>query len=177
MSEDSQKKKIKRRSKKYALTDKERKYAELRAKDVKPYPAALQAGYTKATARSAGQRIEPRLAETGVIEDIRERNLRILKESGLGDIERFGKLKDLTEATKVISAVSGKSATGTTMDFIDVPDNPVQLQALKEAFRLAGDYPADKLEIDDRRPVKVISNVADYDPLANAIDITPEKVD
>ncbi len=59
------------------------------------------------------------------------------------------KLKDLCEATKPISCVRGKEkdADGGTVDFIDVPDNRVQLDAVKEVIALFGDRAPEKKQV------------------------------
>jgi hypothetical protein len=57
------------------------------------------------------------------------------------------KLKALCEATKPISCIRGKEADGGTVDFIDVPDNQVQLGAVKEVIALYGDRAAEKVAV------------------------------
>jgi hypothetical protein len=53
----------------------------------------------------------------------------------------MSKLKELCEANKPISCIKGKDADGGTVDFIDVPDNKVRLDAVKEVISLYNDYP------------------------------------
>lgn len=51
----------------------------------------------------------------------------------------FPKTKQLMEATKTVSAIApGKDADAKSTDFIDVPDNSVQLGATKLAWQLRG---------------------------------------
>ena len=70
-----------------------------------------------------------------------------LKRIGLSRRYYLKKLKSLCEATKPISCIQGKDADGGTVDFVDVPDNRVQLDSVKEVIKLWGDYPAEKREI------------------------------
>lgn len=58
------------------------------------------------------------------------------------------KLKALCEATKPISCIKGKEADGGTVDFVDVPDNQVQLGAVKTIIDLYGDKAPDKHKIE-----------------------------
>ena len=57
------------------------------------------------------------------------------------------KLKELCEATKPISCIKGKEADGGTVDFVDVPDNQVQLGAVKTVIELYGDKAAEKHDV------------------------------
>lgn len=62
-----------------------------------------------------------------------------LEEAGLTRPYYISKLKELCEATKPISCVKGKDADGGTVDFIDIPDNRIQLDAVKTIIDLYGD--------------------------------------
>ncbi len=94
------------------------------------------------TARAAGSRL---LSNVNVSE-IKKLQL---EKAGLTRDRIFGKIEELMEAKKVISAniymKSGdlpaeemKEAGGCTKDFIDVPDNQTQLNAAKLASQLSG---------------------------------------
>lgn len=94
--------------------------------------------------------------ETSVAEDssaIADKQIcdteRRLKRYGLGVAYRYGKLKELCEATKQISCIKGKDADGGTVDWVEVPDNAVQLNAIKEVFSLSG----------ERKPIKADVNL------------------
>lgn len=72
-----------------------------------------------------------------------------LRKAGLSRSYYMQKLKDLCEATKPISCIKGKEADGGTVDFVDVPDNQVQLGAVKEIIMLYG----------DRKPIKTDNKI------------------
>ena len=80
-----------------------------------------------------------------------------LRRAGITRTYYMQKLKDLCEATKQISCIKGKEADGGTVDFIDVPDNQVQLGAIKTIIELYGDkaVPTQKHEIDLKQPVQI----------------------
>ena len=69
-----------------------------------------------------------------------------LKKHGISRAFYMKKLKELCDAQKQISCVSGKEANGGTVDFIEVPDNAVQLNAVKEIIMLYGDRAALKVD-------------------------------
>ena len=73
---------------------------------------------------------------------------RRLKRSGLTRSYYLLKLKALCECTKPISCIRGKEADGGTVDFIDVPDNSVQLNAVKTVIALYGDEAPAKHTVD-----------------------------
>lgn len=125
-----------------------RKFAHLLAEGKPVCEAAPEAGYSASVTKSRAYEIAAELSESGEIEDIRQRNRLIFKNLEFDTDKRFGKILALTEAKRVISAVSGNAADGKTVDFIDVPDNQVQLAATKEALKLAGDYPEDRVQLD-----------------------------
>ena len=72
---------------------------------------------------------------------------RRLKRAGLTRTYYMQKLKDLCEATKPISCIRGKEADGGTVDFVDVPDNAVQLNAVRTIIDLYGDSKPKKLDV------------------------------
>ena len=72
---------------------------------------------------------------------------RRLKRAGLTRTYYMQKLKDLCEATKPISCIRGKEADGGTVDFVDVPDNTVQLNAVRTIIDLYGDSKPKKLDV------------------------------
>jgi len=73
---------------------------------------------------------------------------RLLKRHGLTRSFYLLKLKSLCDATKSISCIKGKEADGGTVDFVDVPDNRVQLDAVKTVIGLYGDEAPKKQEVD-----------------------------
>ena len=83
-----------------------------------------------------------------------------LKKAGLTRSYYMKKLKDLCEAQKAISCIKGKEADGGTVDFIDVPDNQVQLGAVKEVIALFGDRAAEKKNIKHTGDLKI--EIVDY---------------
>ena len=56
-------------------------------------------------------------------------------------------IKECLSATRSISCLSGKEADGGTVDFVDVPDYRVRLEAGKVLIALYGDNAPDKKEI------------------------------
>ena len=70
-----------------------------------------------------------------------------LKRAGLSRSYYMKKLKDLCEATKPISCIRGKEADGGTVDFVDVPDNMVQLNAVRTVIDLYGDKKPIKADV------------------------------
>lgn len=71
----------------------------------------------------------------------------LLDKMGLSDEMLIGKHKQLLDAQKTISVVSGKDAGANSMDFVDVPDSQVQVKALELAYKLKGSFAAEKKEI------------------------------
>jgi hypothetical protein len=70
----------------------------------------------------------------------------LMDQTGLTDERLSGKLQDLLEAQRTVSAVGGKDANAGTVDFVDVPDNPVQLKALEIALKLKDKFPSSKVD-------------------------------
>lgn len=71
----------------------------------------------------------------------------LMDKMGLTDDSLIQKLMDLKEAQRTVSAIGGKDANAGTVDFVDVPDNPVQLKALEMAFKLKDKFPTNKTDI------------------------------
>lgn len=71
----------------------------------------------------------------------------LMAKAGLTDDRLFSKLENLVEAQRTVSAVGGRDADAGTVDFVDVPDNPVQLKALEMAFKLKDKFPTTKTDI------------------------------
>lgn len=65
------------------------------------------------------------------------------------------KLKTLCEATKPISCIKGKDADGGSVDWVDVPDNTVQLNAVKTVISLYGDEAPKKEDINIKGPLQI----------------------
>ena len=83
-----------------------------------------------------------------------------LKRVGITRTYYMRKLKELCECTKPISCIKGKEADGGTVDFVDVPDNMVQLNAIKEVIALYGDRAAEKKDIRQSGELKI--EIVDY---------------
>jgi phage terminase small subunit len=81
----------------------------------------------------------------------------VLDARGLGDDSIAETLAEARQATRVISAnvivksddpkVKNKQATARDVDFIDVPDHRVRLDAAKEIAKLRDLYPSEKKDI------------------------------
>lgn len=125
--------------------------------------AAISAGYTPATAHGTAYDIAKDMLDKGVIDDIRQRNQQAMASLGYGHTRRIQKSCELVEAKKTIAAFD---------DLKEVPDPSTQLAALKDLHKLAGDYPADRIEIDARRPVMVVSTLPDAFEAMR--DVTPD---
>jgi hypothetical protein len=83
-----------------------------------------------------------------------------LAKHGLTRTYYMQKLRALCECTKPISCIKGKEADGGTVDFVDVPDNAVQLNAIKEVIALYGDRAAEKKDIKQSGELKI--EIVDY---------------
>lgn len=83
---------------------------------------------------------------------------RRLKRAGLTRSYYFKKLKEFCEATKSISCVSGKGAGSGSVDWVDVPDYRIQLDAIKTIIDLYGDKAPDKRELSGE--VKTIHEIS-----------------
>jgi hypothetical protein len=70
-----------------------------------------------------------------------------LRRVGLTRSYTYTKLKSLCEAQKTVSCISGKDAGSGSVDFVEVPDNQVQLGAVKEVIALFGDRAAEKRDV------------------------------
>jgi hypothetical protein len=81
------------------------------------------------------------------------------------------KLNDLMNAQKPIAATvvhkagkgkGARDADESTTDFIDVPDNQVQIKALDMAFTLRDDYPMKKIKADVNHSGSIMAAVASH---------------
>lgn len=80
-----------------------------------------------------------------------------LRKAGLSRSYYMEKLKELCEAQKTVSCVGGKDAGSGTVDFVDVPDNAVQLGAVKVVAALYGDLaPKDD---GSKGPANIVVNI------------------
>lgn len=70
-----------------------------------------------------------------------------LQAAGLTRPYYLDKIKELCEATKTVSCVGGKDAGSGSIDFVDVPDYPVQLNAVKVVIDLYGDKAPTKTDV------------------------------
>lgn len=106
-----------------------RKYKQNRLRGMNQKNAALAAGYSVNVAGRKTHRLEK--GPKGAIQDA-------LEQAGLTDKFQAEKLAEITRATKVISCNvfvdrdgEMKKADGKSLDFVEVPDYPVQLKALE----------------------------------------------
>mgnify|MGYP000877180121 FL=1 len=79
-----------------------------------------------------------------------------LRRAGLSRTYYMKKLKDLCEATKPVSCVSGKDAGAGSVDFIDVPDNQTQLGAIRTIIDLYGDKAALKQDVKHEGNIEIL---------------------
>lgn len=62
----------------------------------------------------------------------------LLDKAGVSDERIANKINALMDAKKTVSCVSGKDAGAGSVDFVDVDDNPVQLNTVKLVCQLKG---------------------------------------
>jgi hypothetical protein len=130
------------------LTGKQRKLIQGIAKGKSQRQAAKAAGMDSTYASKVLKK--PQVSAT--LQDLMEK-------SGLGNAVLLSKHRELLNASRTVSAISGKEANAGTVDFIEVPDSPVQVKALDLAYKLRGAY-IDKVEISgDIRYHRIVSNV------------------
>jgi hypothetical protein len=72
---------------------------------------------------------------------------RRLKRAGLTRPFYMQIIKECCEATKSISCISGKDAGSGSVDFVDVPDFRIRLDAVKTIIDLYGDKSPEKHEV------------------------------
>ena len=82
---------------------------------------------------------------------------RRLKRAGLSRSYYLKKLKEFCEATKSVSCVSGKDAGSASVDFVDVPDYRIQLDAVKTIIDLYGDKAPVKQDISTEVNIHTLS--------------------
>ena len=99
-----------------------------------------------------------------ITNELNKELLQHLEEAGLTRPYYIQKLKDLCEATKPISCQiinkagkdkSAKDADSMTTDFVEIPDNRVQLDTIKTIIDLYGDRAPVKQEVDLKQPITV----------------------
>ena len=130
------------------LTGKQRKYVQGIAKGKTQKVAAKEAGISEAY----GSTLLKKVKVQATLQDLMEK-------SGLGNAVLLSKHRELLNASKTVSAISGKDANAGSVDFIEVPDSTVQVKALDLAYKLRGAY-IDKVEISGEiRYHRVVSNV------------------
>ena len=83
-----------------------------------------------------------------------------LRRAGITRSYYMEKLKSLCEAQKTVSCISGKDAGSGSVDFVEVPDNQVQLGAVKEVIALFGDRAAEKKDVKVAGDLKI--EIVDY---------------
>ena len=153
-----------KQKKKRPLNKMQKEFAKGLAKDLPVKTAALLAGYAPSVASSRAYEMSETPQIRSAVDDMRERNRACFKDLGFDHLERLRKIKDLTDANKTIVAFD---------DLHEVPDSSTQLAATKEALKLCGDYPTERLEVDDRRPVVLITNIVNRRAEREAIEIRP----
>jgi len=129
--------KLIKEKKKHPLNKRQKKFVNGLANDLPVKAAALLAGYAPSVASSRAYEMSETPQIQAAVKDIRERNRACFKDLGFDHLERLNKIKDLTDAKKVIVAFD---------DFHEVPDLSTQLAATKEALKLCGDYPAEQTD-------------------------------
>ena len=161
----TKKKKTPTKKRKPIITKRMKKFAENLAKDMPVKHAALAAGYSENCASSEAYRTADLPQTKKLVEDVRARNNRILERLGMPEAQRLQKFIDLTAAKKVVTA----SDKGIITDIQEFEDGPLQLNAVKELAKLAGDYPAERHEVEYSGGVELITSVA-----GPIIDLNPE---
>ena len=78
-----------------------------------------------------------------------------LKRAGLTRPYYMQIIKECCEATKSISCISGKDAGSGSVDFVDVPDYRIRLDAVKQIIDLYGDKAPVKNEHEIKGPVQI----------------------
>ena len=112
------------------------KYKRYRISGMKPYNAAIAAGYSESVARSKVYNIEKAVNESIVL---------ALEKAGLTDKYQSEEMYKLTQANKVISAdifirdENGKlTVNKNSNDWIEIPDNQSRINAHKHISELKG---------------------------------------
>ena len=70
----------------------------------------------------------------------------LMSKHGLDDVSLLKKHAELLDATKTVSAVSGRDAGADSVDFVDVPDWQARAKGLEMAYKLKGAF-TEKREI------------------------------
>lgn len=136
--------------------DRLKRYKANRIKGMNQYNSAIAAGYSESMASKHPDRLEA--AVKGGIQNALER-------AGLTDTYQAAKLASLTEATKVISCNifvdkdgNMKEADGKSQDFVEVPDNAIQLKALEHIASLkkqTGSNVTNNVHIGDNKVMEI----------------------
>jgi hypothetical protein len=122
------------------LTEKQRKLVINLADGMPKSEAGIAAGYSPESVSST-------VAITLKNEKVQESLQNLMEAKGLGTDKLLEVHKEMLQATKVISVVTGKDANGSTMDFIDVPDWSARGQGLNMGYKLKGLYADQNLNI------------------------------
>jgi hypothetical protein len=114
--------------------------------------------------------VNPQISEQVVDEIVAKREGR-LEKAGITRSRYLDKLNALLDATKPISCVRGKEADGGTVDFVDVPDNRVQLDAVKVVIALYGDAAPEKIDVNHSGSIMgAVAKVLSAQPVDNPVD-------
>jgi hypothetical protein len=120
------------------LTMKQRKLVQGVAVGKTQKQAAIDAGYSPKTAQSIASQ---ELNKANVIVALTD----LMDNMGLSDAALLIKHRELLNAQKQISGVKDKSgdpmaADAGSLEFVEVPDYPVQAKALEMAYKLKGKF-------------------------------------
>ena len=106
------------------MTLKKRKAAKMVGESRSIGEAMVKAGYTSETARSHTERLT------------KDEEWLALLDKELPDDKLTQVHKEGLKATRTISAISGKEATGGTVDFVDVPDYATRVKYLDLGYKV-----------------------------------------
>jgi hypothetical protein len=117
----------------------DRKPVKLTAKQRKLIKGIADGKTQRAAAKSAGiteQHACELLKKPEILETIQQ----LMSKHGLDDVSLLKKHSELLDATKTVSAVSGRDAGADSVDFVDVPDWQARAKGLEMAYKLKGAF-------------------------------------
>jgi len=94
--------------------------------------AALEAGYSPASAQNVGAILENPL--------VKQTYCQILDAAGATDEACAKVIVDAMKAVRTVSCISGKDANAGTVDFVDVDDHPTRLKAVDMIHKVRARY-------------------------------------
>ena len=128
------------------LTVKQKKLVKGIAEGKTKRQAAIDAGYSPDNPEAASVSASQQLKKPNV----REAFLEAMDKAGITNDTVSQVLKDGLVANRVISAIPGTEANGGTVDFVDVPDHPTRLKAVKIAVDILGVEAAKQVNVRDQ---------------------------